>query len=281
MRKLSILLVFHLVTLANISNAQSSTPSQSQQKDTARFELIKSIPGNFSYFNTDLFNNIYAVDYKNQLKKINENGDSIASYNDVKRFGTLSSIDASNPFKLLLFYKDYRYIVTLDQLLTFRNSISLRSKDFFNVKAVATSYDNNYWIFDERDFKLKKIDDAGQVISESGDLRMITEEVPSPQTIIESDNQLYLYDENKGVYIFDYYGSMKNKIPFLKWENVSVYNNKLIGFDRDTLYSYEFSSLNLQEYLLPKFITGYKSIKLSGNRLFVLKEEGIFIYQIQ
>ena len=274
-------MVFHLVTLANISNAQSSTPSQSQQKDTARFELIKSIPGNFSYFNTDLFNNIYAVDYKNQLKKINENGDSIASYNDVKRFGTLSSIDASNPFKLLLFYKDYRYIVTLDQLLTFRNSISLRSKDFFNVKAVATSYDNNYWIFDERDFKLKKIDDAGQVISESGDLRMITEEVPSPQTIIESDNQLYLYDENKGVYIFDYYGSMKNKIPFLKWENVSVYNNKLIGFDRDTLYSYEFSSLNLQEYLLPKFITGYKSIKLSGNRLFVLKEEGIFIYQIQ
>jgi hypothetical protein len=263
------------------SNAQSSSSIKSKQKDTARFELIKSIPGKFSYFNTDLFNNIYAVDSKNQLKKINEKGDSVASYNDVKRFGAVSYIDVSNPFKILLFYKDYRYLVTLDQLLTFRNSISLRSKDFFNVKAVATSYDNNYWIFDERDFKLKKIDDAGRVVSESGDLRMITEETPLPQTITESNNQLYLYDENKGVYVFDYYGSMKNKIPFLKWKNVSVYNNKLIGFDGEALYSYEFNSLNLQEYLLPKFITGYKSIKLSGNRLFVLKDDGIFIYQIQ
>jgi hypothetical protein len=267
--------------LAHQSNAQSSSPIKYQQKDTARFKFIKSIPGNFSYFNIDIFNNIYAVDSKNQLKKINENGDSVASYNDIKRFGTLSFIDASNPFKLLLFYKDYRYLVTLDQLLTFRNSMNLRSKDFFNVKVVATSYDNNYWIFDERDFKLKKIDDAGQVISESGDLRMITEDAPSPQTIIESNNQLYLYDENKGVYILDYYGSMKNKIPFLNWKNITVYNNKLIGFDRDTLYSYEINSLNLKEYLLPKFILGYKSIKLSGNRLFVLKDDGIFIYQIQ
>lgn len=267
--------------LANQSKAQSSNSSQTKQKDSLRLELIKSIPGNFSYFNTDLFNNIYMVDSKNQLKKINEKGDSVACYNDIKRFGTLSYIDASNPFKLLLFYKDYRYLVTLDQLLTFRNSISLRSKNFFNVKAVATSYDNNYWIFDERDFKLKKMDDAGQVISESGDLRMITEEPPSPQTLIESDNQLYLYDENKGVYLFDYYGSMKNKIPFLKWKNVSVHNNKLIGFEGDKLYSYELNSLNLKEYLLPQFINGYKSIKISGNRLFVLNEEGIFIYQIQ
>lgn len=267
--------------LTHQSHAQSSSSKQSQQKDTLQLELIKSIPGNFSYFNTDLFNNIYAVDYKNKLKKINENGDSITSYNDVKRFGTLSYIDATNPFKLLLFYKDYKYLVTLDQLLTFRNSISLRSKDFFNVKTAATSYDNNYWIFDERDFKLKKIDDAGNVMSESGDLRMITEDAPSFQTIIESNNQLYLYDENKGVYLFDYYGSMKNKIPFLKWKNVSIYNNKWIGFDEDKLYFYEFNSLNLQEYRLPQFIGSYKSIKLSGNLLFVLKDDGIFIYQIQ
>jgi hypothetical protein len=74
---------------------------------------------------------------------------------------------------------------------------------------------------------------------------------------------------------------MKNKIPFLKWKNVSVYNNKLIGFNEDTLYSYELNSLNLKEYHLPNFITGNKSIKLSGNRLFVLKDDGIFIYQIQ
>lgn len=267
--------------LIHQSKAQSPLPSQTEQKDTLQLELIKSISGNFSYFNTDLFNNVYAVDSKNQLKKINEKGDSIASYNDVKKFGTLSYIDASNPFKLLLFYKNYRHLVTLDQLLTFRNSISLRSKNFFNVNSVATSYDNHYWIFDESDFKLKKIDDAGQVVSESGDLRLITEDAPSPQTIIESNNQLYLYDENKGVYIFDYYGSMKNKIPFLKWKNISVYNNKLIGFNGEKLYSYELNSLNLKEYKLPKFITGNKSIKLSGNHLFVLKDDGIFIYQIQ
>jgi len=260
--------------------AQTDPIVKQEKKETTTFSLIKFIQGDFTYLNVDLFNNIYIITSNNQLKKIAANGDSIAVYNDVKKFGALSYIDVSNPFKLLLYFKKYNTIVTLDQLLTFRNSINLRSKNIFNVNAVATSYDNNIWVFDERNYQLKKIDDNGTTISESTDLRMITDEFPSPSAILEHNNQLYLYDENKGFFIFDYYGSMKNKIPFLHWKNPSIERNYIYGFVEQSLFSYELNSLNLQEYKMPDLINKYSCIKAVNKKLYVLKKEGIYIYQI-
>ncbi len=260
--------------------AQPKRLGHQEKKDTTTFNLIKFISGDFTYLNVDLFNNLYIITSNNQLKKMASNGDSVAVYNDIKKFGALSYIDVSNPFKILLYFKKYTSLVTLDQLLTFRNSINLRSKNIFNVNAVATSYDNNIWVFDERDYKLKKIDDKGTPISESADLRMITDEFPSPSAILEHNNQLYIYDENKGFFIFDYYGSMKNKLPFLHWKNPSIERNCIYGFVEQSLFSYELNSLNLQEYKMPDLMNTYSCIKAVNKKLYVLKKEGIYIYQI-
>src|SRR6478752_7060217 len=73
------------------------------QSDSA-FQFIKTIKGDFSYFSVDNLDNIYLVSSNNQLKKITANGDSVAVFNDVKRYGNPSSIDVTNPFKTLLYY---------------------------------------------------------------------------------------------------------------------------------------------------------------------------------
>ncbi|MEI9958568.1 MAG: hypothetical protein WDM90_20190 [Ferruginibacter sp.] len=46
--------------------------------------------------------------------------------------------------------------------------------------------------------------------------------VPSPTQIADKANFVYLYDPEKGFYIFDYYGSFKNRLAFLNWTNVAV-----------------------------------------------------------
>ena len=98
-----------------------------------------------------------------------------------------------------------------------------------------------------KDFKLKKIDDEGSILSETNDWRQIFDTVPSPTHIIDRSNFVYLYDENNGFYIFDYYGSYKNNLAFTQWKHVVVNNNKLMGFVGDTLYSYEINSFNLNQ----------------------------------
>jgi hypothetical protein len=249
------------------------------QKDSA-FKFIKFIPGDFSSFTVDNLDNIYLITSGNQLKKININGDSLGIYNDVRTYGQLVSVDVSNPLKILLYYKDFSSIVELDRLLSVLNTVNLRTQNIFSVKAVATSYDNNIWLFDEGDRELKKIDDNGNVLLTTVDFSLLFDSVPSPTQIIDRDGFVYLYDPNKGFYIFDYYGSLKNKIPFLHWNSVDIFDKNIYGFTDSILYQYKLGSLNLVQYALPAAFNNSLQIKPGNNKVYLLKKDGIEIFSV-
>jgi len=101
------------------------------QNDTA-FRLLKIVKGDISYLTVDNLDNIYTIS-NNQLKKTDANGDSVAIFNDVKKYGNPSSVDVSNPLKILLYYKNYSTVVVLDRFLTARNSINFRKQNIFSV----------------------------------------------------------------------------------------------------------------------------------------------------
>src|SRR6186997_3025208 len=95
------------------------------QSDTS-FKLTKIIPGDIIDFTVDNLDNIYILNSRNQIKKLNANGDSIAVYNDIKKYGSATFIDVSNPLKILLYYKDFATVVFLDRFLNAVNTIDLR-----------------------------------------------------------------------------------------------------------------------------------------------------------
>ena len=250
------------------------------QSDTA-FSFLKTIKGNYTDLNIDNLGNIYLISSGNQLKKINANGDSVGVFNDVKRYGNVASIDVTNPLKILLYYKNFATVVALDRFLNIRNTINFRKKNIFSVQSIATSYDNNIWLFDEQDFKLKKIDEEGRLLQESTDFRMLFDSVPSPTQLTDKENYIYLYDPEKGFYIFDYYSSFKNRLPFLGWTNVAVSEKNMYGFSNNTLHSYQLNSLVLKDYQLPIFFGSYSIIKAINGKLYLLKEDGVYIYNIK
>ena len=244
------------------------------------FKLERIIPGSFNFMEVDVLNNLYIVTQTNQLKKLNPNGDSLAVFNDVKKYGNPTLIDVTNPLKTLLYYKNYATVVILDRLLSERNSINFRQQNIFSVKAIATSYDNNIWLFDEQNLKLKKIDELGKVLQETTDWRLIMDDVPSPALIIDHNNFVYLYDPKKGFYTFDYYGTFKNNLPFLAWENVSVGSNRLYGFKGNQYLSYELQSLNLKAYTMPDYFINYIGIRAMNGKVYLHTTNGIEIYSV-
>jgi len=264
-----LLKIFFLLGLIGINgNARA-------QKDTV-FVLNKTIPGDFSYFTVDNLENIYLVNNSsNQLKKLDEKGDSAGVFNNVRNYGKLFSIDATNPLKVLLFYKNFATIVVLDRFLNVRNTINLGKKNIFKVKAISTSYDNNIWLFDEGDSKLKKIDDNGDVLMETADFRTLFDTVPSPLQITDQDGYLFLYDPNKGFYTFDYYGALKNNLPFLHWNNTEVIGKYMYGFGDSLLYQYQTSSLKMVEYPIPALFKNAVQIKAANNKVYLLQKTGI------
>lgn len=256
------------------------TADSKAQRDSS-FQYLKSIKGDFSSFNVDNLDNIYLLSGSGQLRKLNSNGDSVAGFNDVKRFGNPSSLDVTNPLKILLYYKNFSTVMIIDRNLSIRNIIDFRKQNIFLVKTIAASYDNNIWIFDEADYKLKKIDEQGNQLMETTGWRILFDSVPSPVQLIDRDNYVYLYDTEKGFYIFDYYGGFKSRLPFLNWKNVEVSGKILYGFDNNILFSYQLNSLTLKEYKLPPFLGEYKAIRAMNGRLYLLKNEGVDIYLLK
>ncbi|HUR12081.1 MAG TPA: hypothetical protein VM012_11955, partial [Flavitalea sp.] len=84
----------------------SSTASlQAQNADS--FRLVKTFVAEATDFSVDQLGNVYLLLTNGQLKKLSSTGDSLAVFNEVRRYGKVHSIDVSNPLKVLLYYKDF------------------------------------------------------------------------------------------------------------------------------------------------------------------------------
>lgn len=273
-----LLSLFHTACVAQKDSASKATDRIVRSNKDFRFEAF--IPGKYLDVSIDVLDNIYLLTNGYQLKKINNVGDSVGVFNEVKKYGNPSLIDVSNPLKILVYYKSFSTVVILDRLLTLRHTINLRKQNIFSVKAIATSYDNNIWLFDEQDNKLKKMDDDGRILQESTDMRMLVDSTPSPSLIIDSENQVYLYDETKGFFIFDYYGALQKNLPFSGWQNPTVAKKRMYGFNNGELLSYELGSMNLRKYPLPSFFQEIRSMKAMNNKVYLLKDDGVEIYSV-
>jgi len=241
----------------------------------------KTISGRFNNFYTDNLGNVFLVTDNNQVKKLNQSLDSVAVFNDVRRYGDVYSVDVNNPLKIAVYYKDFTTIVVLDRFLNIRNSIDLRNIGILQAKAITQSYDNNYWVFDELNSKIKKIDDNGNVLFESADFRTLFSEEYNPQFIIDADGALYLYDINKGWRIFDYYGAYKKHIDLLNWKDIAVVDKKLFG--RDSVYFYSADLMSFNESRTKTNIETSKAIKIQQrlNRFFILEKDNLSVYRIE
>lgn len=275
MRKINLLVIALLVFVA--SRAQTDTT----------FRLLRVMKGDFVEFTVDNLDNIYVLNSRNQVKKFNSNGDSVGVYNDVKKYGTATLIDVSNPLKVLLFYRDFGTVVMLDRFLNAVNSIDLRKQNILQSRAIAQSYDNKIWVYDELENKLKKVDEEGKLLQETADFRLLLGSAPTPVKIFDENRYVYVYDSIYGVYVFDYYGALKNNIMIQHWQNFKVAGKFIYGSRSDSVFRYDIRSFRVDEWKMPKEIFGSKAFNFSASRLYALrrltgeKESQLFIYTIQ
>ena len=168
----------------------------------------------------------------------------------------------------------------LDRFLNVRNTIDLRSSGILQARAVAQSYDNNYWVFDELESKIKKVDDNGKVLLESADFRMIFTESYVPQRIIDENGMLFLYDEQKGWLIFDYYGAYKQHIDYAGWKDVSVLKDNLSGRDNNVFYTVNRKTFNQFKITSGTDLSQAIKIQRQANKLYVLNKDGLIVYHL-
>lgn len=269
--------IFFLLLIACAARAQD---------DTA-FRLLRIMKGDIVDFTVDNLDNLYVLNSRNQVKKFNANGDSAGVYNDVRKFGQASLIDVSNPLKVLLYYKDFATVVMLDRFLNAVNVADLRKQGILQAKAIGQSYDNKIWVYDELEAKLKKIDEDGKLLQATPDFRLLLSQSLAPVKISDENKYVYIYDPLKGVYVFDYFGTLKNGILIQGWQNFKVAGKYIYGSKTDTLYRYETSTTMVDDWPMPEPIRHSKSFNFTSSRVYALKSECneklncLYIYSIR
>lgn len=242
------------------------------------FSLIKTYKGDITGAAIDNLDNLYIISSTGQVKKFGVKGDSIGVFNGVRNYGKLYTIDVSNPLKPLLFYKDFSIVVILDRFLANRTSLNLRQFNILQPTAIGLSYDNNIWVFDQFDNKLKKVDESGNLLLQTDDFRQLFGQSFAPQKIINDNGFVYLADSAKGIFVFDNYGTYKRKILLKNWSTIDIWNGMLVRLSKDAIVVY--NPLNFAEKSLkfPASFTPYLYSFTNKNKIVTFSQDSLSVY---
>ena len=262
MKKYSFLLIF-ICLVYNI------------KADSLSYKLILSLPVTTEFFTTDPLGNVYVIT-QNRLIKYDLNGKQVTN-NDEKNLGTLISVDASNPFKVITFYKDYSRVQVLDNKLVPRVDVNLLEKNLQQPLVVAYGQGEGLWVYDQQDFKLKKFDSQFRIITESASLDQVLATLPDPDYLLEAGKWLLMNDPARGILLFDRFGTYSRTIPLKGLHSFQVIDGKIIYF-YNTLHSFDLNTLEEKEITLPSADEKI-NVRIEGNRIYILKKGFLEIYE--
>ncbi len=240
------------------------------------FSLLNSYETKANFLAVDNFSSFYSASNNSVLKFSNE-GKFLYRYEEFN-YGKIGMIDVSNPMKMLVFYPDFMTVVTLDKFLSPLTTYNFFQLGYQNISAVASSTDGRIWFYDNTDFKLKKIDEAGKVFLESQPLNVLLEQAPNPNFMLERDSKVYMNDTAIGILVFDIFGSYEKTIPLKGLKKFQILQDQIVYFDNHQLNSYSSLTLDLKSLALPD-TTDVGLAVLEKERLAVLKKDKIDFYR--
>jgi len=222
-------------------------------------------------FDVDILGQVYTLSH-GVLNKYDKNFVKQNSFSDFS-LGDISSFEAVDALNIMAYYTDNEKIIFLDNNLNMKKSaISLSSLGYDESSLACASYNTGFWIFTPVGSELIRFNRLLEKTNASGNLRQITGESIHPQIIRETNNTVILSDTNSGVYLFDRYGAYIRKIPFLNVVDFQLNNNKLSMLKRDSLFSYDLKTLQIDTISLNKKVVRFK---LSTDLFYYLNCDGI------
>ncbi|MFT6355811.1 MAG: hypothetical protein ACJAYJ_000016 [Saprospiraceae bacterium] len=241
------------------------------------YQLIQTIKTEARYFSTDKLQNIYLTSPQNEVVKYDKTGQAIFRYNN-NRLGYLTLIDANNPFKIGLFYPELGNLIFLDRTMTQTGNFRLFDYNFIQIDAIALAADNNIWLYDKLNFVLKKINQRGELVFESGDLSLTLAKPLSPNFLVEREQQIYLNDPEVGILVFDWFGQYEKTLEFKGLHRFQILDGRLIFFQDGKLQAFNLQSLLMQDVKLPEGVGEDAEVLVQKNRLYVLENGQLEVF---
>jgi hypothetical protein len=213
-------------------------------------EIHIKFPEQKSRLEIDGFGNIYVIT-DHEIVKYSATGNVQKKFS-TKRYGRIDFVDAMNPLKVLVYYKEFQQLIFLDSQMTeSSNMISLETLGYEQASLVCSSSNNSFWIFDKQNNELLRFDAELKPLVKTGNLKRILDIDIKPNFMQEHNNYVYVNCPNEGILVFDIYGTFYKTIPLKNLKEFNVVNGDVFYFEKNTLKQYQSQTFNTIEKQFP------------------------------
>ena len=188
------------------------------------------------------------------------------------QLGDMTSANAFNPLKINVFYKDFNTVMVLDNRFAELTKINFNTLEpFRNISHASTGNDNTLWIFNQDIQQLELFD------YRTNTTRAKTLPIDEPVIQITSNyNNCWLLTK-KYLYIYNYFGSLLNKIQNDGYTSLSQSNGNVVLNKDNSLYYLKNNSGNPMAIKLPNLLI--KQFFVTNETLYIY--DGEFLHQYQ
>ena len=257
-------------------------PASAQQRDstvllTFSHSLSISSPTAIS---VDRNGNAYLMDPSRSLFMLDSLGNPVNTFSPPSR-GRISAVEAWNPMKLFLFYEDRQELMLLDRFMRPIANTRLTDLGYMgNVQAATLTSDDSFWLFNESDFTLSKIDLRYQKPIIETPLDLILDKARFDVRFMrEYQNMVYLLDYNGGVYVFDNLGNYKKRLPFTGLTYIGFRGNELYFVKDGQLHFFDLYQMTDRMVSLPADKL-YLTALVSGSTLYLFTKDSVDVYRM-
>ncbi|PLX23699.1 MAG: hypothetical protein C0597_00670 [Marinilabiliales bacterium] len=194
--------------------------------------------------------------------------------------GNIYSVDVSDPFKTLIFYKDFNKLDWLDKNFgAIASTISLDDLGFNYVASVCQSVNGGFWLFDQSLFQIVYLDKNLKTTHKSTQFsEMIDQNTELDQVyMLEKNDYIYLGINGNSILIFDSYGTYIKTYPINYNRDFQVNNETIVYYEDQKLKFYNTTNYSEEQILLPD--KKIRQVRLENKKIFMLTTEKLLIYQ--
>lgn len=244
-----------------------------------KLSQVTRVEATGNFIEVDPLGNCYVVkDY--EIEKYNSAGKLEYTYSNFIT-GKISAVDASDPFKIMVFYQDFGQVNILDNTLSeTADPMLLQAYGLGLASVVCRSYNTGMWVFDPQSLELVRFNDNMEITDRTGNISQVLGIPVDPETMTEVENMVYIYDPSEGVISFDRYGTYYRTYPFTGITTFQVAGNRIVYLTGNELQFYDTRRLSGTSMKLP--VNGVKDAKISYNlqpeQLFVLDNGHLYIF---
>ncbi len=226
------------------------------------------------YFTSDNLGNVYLVK-GDEIAKYNQKGELLKLFSN-KKSGRVSTVDATNVLRILVFYKDLAQITFLDsQLSQNGDNIYLEQMGLEQCDLACTSFNNGLWLFNRQNAELLRLDEHLNKVVSTGNLNRLLNTVLQPVMMLENNGFLYLNNPQQGILVFDIYGTYYKTIAIKDIKAFQVRDQILYYLKEDNFRAYETKLLH--DTVLLKVPLGVKELQIQGAKYYLRFRDSLLI----